>query len=198
MTIRTSLALMAACFVAGLNTGCASTSHDPHQGSNDDHSAQKEHVSQWTSINSAVCVLHATEGNSVTGHVRFKQTGKSVKVVAQVSGLTPNQKHGFHIHELGDISAADGTSAGDHYDPDAAAHSLPPVNPRHAGDLGNLEADAKGEANYKMTVNNISIAGLKNPIIGRAIIVHAKPDDGGQPTGNAGARIAQGVIGIAK
>ncbi|NNF43019.1 MAG: superoxide dismutase family protein, partial [Phycisphaerales bacterium] len=69
---------------------------------------------------------------------------------------------------------------------------------RHAGDFGNLVADATGRAHKVITVENITIAGTRNPIVGRGVIVHAKMDDGGQPTGNAGARIAQGVIGIAK
>lgn len=148
-------------------------------------------------IKQAVAVLHPTAGNKCHGVVRFTQTGSSVKVVADLEGLTAEQKHAFHIHQFGDCSAPDGMSAGGHYNPDSHQHGLPDAENRHAGDLGNLQADKDGKAHYEITVNNVSIAGTKNPIIGRGVIVHAKVDDGGQPVGNAGGRIACGVIGVA-
>ena len=145
----------------------------------------------------AVAVLHPTAGQQCHGVVLFTQDGDSVKVVAELEGLNPNQKHAFHIHQFGDCSSPDGMSAGGHYNPEGHQHGLPSTESRHAGDLGNVEADGQGKAHYEITVNNISIAGPKNPIVGRAVIVHAKPDDGGQPVGNAGARIGCGVIGVA-
>ena len=148
-------------------------------------------------IKQAVSVLSPTQGNKAHGTIRFTEQGNSVKVVAHVEGLTPNQKHAIHIHEFGDCSSADGASAGSHYNPEKHEHGLPEKDQRHAGDLGNLAADASGKAHLELTVNNVSIAGNKNPILGRAVIVHAKPDDGGQPVGNAGARIACGAIGAA-
>ena len=75
---------------------------------------------------------------------------------------------------------------------------MPDANKRHAGDLGNLVAHENGVAEYDVTLGGISIAGAMNPILGRGVIVHALPDDGGQPTGNAGGRIGCGVIGVAK
>jgi Cu-Zn family superoxide dismutase len=129
--------------------------------------------------------------------VKFTQDGDKVKVSAHIEGLTPGQKHAVHVHQFGDCSAPDGMSAGGHYNPESHEHGLPEKPMRHAGDLGNLTADNNGMAHYEITVDNISIAGVKNPIIGRAVIVHAKVDDGGQPVGNAGARIGCGVIGIA-
>lgn len=149
-------------------------------------------------ITDAVCVLHPTEGNSAKGVVRFSRVKGGVKVVAEVQGLTPNAQHAIHIHEFGDCSSADGTSAGGHYNPKGHPHGLPSVEKRHAGDLGNLTADAQGNAHYELTVHNIRIAGPWNPIIGRSVVVHAQVDDGSQPTGNAGARISYGVIGVAK
>jgi Cu-Zn family superoxide dismutase len=104
----------------------------------------------------------------------------------------------MHIHQWGDITGMDGKTTGGHYNPKSHDHGLPEKHLRHAGDLGNLQADASGKAKYELTVDNLSIAGSKNPIVGRGVIIHAKKDDGGQPTGNAGARIAQGVIGIRK
>ena len=148
-------------------------------------------------VQKAIAVLHPTAGQQCHGVVRFTQEGDSVKVIADLEGLTPNQKHAFHIHQYGDCSATDGMSAGGHYNPEGHQHGLPETESRHAGDLGNVQADDQGKAHYEITVNNISIAGPKNPIIGRGVIVHAKPDDGGQPVGNAGSRIACGVIGIA-
>jgi Cu-Zn family superoxide dismutase len=118
-------------------------------------------------------------------------------VVAHVEGLNPGQKHAFHIHQFGDCSSPDAMSAGGHYNPEGHEHGLPDKEQRHAGDLGNLQADDSGKAHHEITVKNVTIAGTKNPIIGRGVIVHAKPDDGRQPVGNAGARIACGVIGVA-
>ncbi len=160
--------------------------------------ADAHHKSSWESVSHAVAVLHPTEGSKTKGVVTFTQMGGKVKIVAKLEGLTPNQAHAFHIHEFGDVTSADGTSTGGHYNPEKHDHGLPDSGKRHAGDLGNVKADASGKATYEITVDNISIAGLKNPIIGRGVIVHAKPDDGGQPTGNAGARICSGVIGIGK
>lgn len=146
----------------------------------------------------AVAILRPTEGNTVAGTVHFTVMGGQIHVSARVTGLEPNTSHGFHLHEYGDCSAANGKSAGGHYNPEGHAHALPKSAMRHAGDLGNLNANAKGEARYEGMIDTISIAGMRNPIIGRAVIVHAKPDDGGQPTGNAGSRVACGVIGIQK
>jgi len=145
----------------------------------------------------AVAVLHSTAGQKCHGVVRFTQEGESVKVVADIEGLTPNQKHAFHIHQYGDCSAADGMSAGGHYNPEGHQHGLPDGENRHAGDLGNVQADDQGKAHYEITVKNISVMGANNPIVGRGVIVHAKVDDGSQPVGNAGGRIACGVIGVA-
>ncbi len=144
----------------------------------------------------AVAVLGPTKGNQAHGLVRFVQEGSSIKVTADLEGLTPNQVHAIHIHQFGDCSSADGSSAGGHYNPEGHQHGLPTQDQRHAGDLGNVQADSSGNAHYTLTVSNISINGSMNPIIGHAVIVHAKKDDGGQPTGNAGGRIACGAIGI--
>ena len=149
------------------------------------------------SVKQAVAVLHPTAGNKCRGTVRFTQDGSAVKVVADIEGLNPGQKHAFHIHQYGDCSAPAGGSAGGHYNPEGHPHGLPTAEKRHAGDLGNLEADDKGKVHYEITVKNVTIAGAKNPIIGRGVIVHMNVDDGSQPVGNAGGRIACGVIGVA-
>jgi superoxide dismutase, Cu-Zn family len=144
-----------------------------------------------------VAVLSPTEGNQASGVVTFRSAGKGkVEVKASVTGLAPSSKHAIHIHQYGDLTSKDGMSAGGHYNPLGHEHALPDKKVRHAGDFGNLEADANGNATLLLVVNNISLAGRLSPIIGRGVVVHAKLDDGSQPTGNAGDRIAVGVIGV--
>ena len=148
-------------------------------------------------VSKAVCQVRPTKGNKCRGVVVFQETKDGrVRVMVRIRGLNPGKKHAIHIHQFGDCRDLAGKSAGGHYNPEEKPHGLPPAAERHAGDLGNLEANDDGFAKYTIVVDNISIAG-KNAIIGRAIVVHALPDDGGQPTGNAGARIGCGVIGIA-
>jgi Cu-Zn family superoxide dismutase len=132
--------------------------------------------------------------------VRFTPTSDGgVRITADLKGLPPNSTHGFHIHEYGDCSAPDASSAGGHYNPDHHKHAGPNAPQHHAGDLGNIKTDAKGNAHLEITVHDITIDGEKNPVLGRAVIVHEKADDlKSQPTGDAGARIGCGVIGLAK
>jgi Cu-Zn family superoxide dismutase len=147
----------------------------------------------------AAAFLGPTAGNKVKGVVRFAEAddGK-VTVSGEFEGLNPGQQHAFHVHEFGDCSAADAMSAGGHYNPEGHEHGLPEKQPkRHAGDFGNVNADAQGKASFKLVVDNLTVA-KKNGILGRSVIVHVKADDGGQPTGNAGGRAACGVIGVAK
>lgn len=145
----------------------------------------------------AIVVLSPTEGNDVHGTVNFTAVEGGVKIVADVTGLTPG-KHGFHIHQFGDCSMLNGKSAGGHFNPEGTKHGAPDAAERHVGDLGNLTADDKGVAHLEMTDKMISFSG-KHSIIGRGVIVHAGADDlTSQPTGAAGARVACGTIGIAK
>jgi Cu-Zn family superoxide dismutase len=164
------------------------------------NSPQKSGMSDNTGnagITNAICVLHPTEGNNVQGIIRFMQSDSGVVINANISGLTAG-KHGFHVHQYGDCSAADGTSAGGHFNPDMKKHGAPWDAERHVGDLGNVVADSTGMVNREWTDKVISLSG-PHSIIGRSIVVHAGEDDlTSQPTGNAGARVACGVIGIAK
>src|SRR5258707_14977085 len=145
----------------------------------------------------AVAVLHPTQGNNVMGTVTFSQSGDEVKVVADVTGLTPG-KHGFHIHEFGDCSSSDGNSAGGHFNPTHKQHGAPDASDRHAGDLGNIEADASGKAHLEWSDKVRKLSGADS-IVGHSVIVHEKVDDlKTQPTGNSGGRLACGVIGVAK
>lgn len=178
-------ALLAAVLVLPLAASC-DDGHD-HGGAAD----------AWKDVKGLVAVVHPTAGNQCKGVVRFTPVSDGVKVVADVEGLTANQKHAFHVHEFGDCTAPDAKSAGSHYNPEGHQHGDPAKDEkRHAGDLGNLQADAEGKAHLEITVHNASLTG-KNALIGRSVIVHAKPDDFSQPVGNAGDRIGCGVIGIA-
>ncbi len=142
----------------------------------------------------AVAELQPTQGNNVKGTVTFTEVADGVRVNAEITGLTPG-KHGFHVHEKGDCSAPDATSAGDHFNPTSKPHGAADALERHDGDMGNIEADASGEAKLNYIDHNISLVAGERSVIGRGVIVHANPDDlTSQPSGNAGARVACGVI----
>jgi Cu-Zn family superoxide dismutase len=147
-------------------------------------------------ITKAIAVLHPASGSQVMGTVTFTKTGDTVQVVADITGLTPG-KHAFHIHEFGDCSAADASSAGSHFNPMKKPHGAPDSPERHAGDMGNLEADSSGKAHLELKDSMLKLSG-ENSILGRGVIVHEKVDDWSQPVGNAGGRQACGVIGVAK
>jgi Cu-Zn family superoxide dismutase len=139
------------------------------------------------------CELQPTQGSSVSGWISFEPMADHVHVKASVKGLSPG-KHGFHVHEKGDCSSGDGKSAGGHFNPANAPHAGPDAERRHAGDLGNLEADQSGVASYDRMDLVLQLSG-EDSILGRAVIVHAGEDDlTTQPTGAAGARLACGVI----
>lgn len=145
----------------------------------------------------AIAVLHPTTGSTVAGTVTFTVSGDAVKVVADLTGLTPG-KHGFHIHEFGDCSSPDAKSAGGHFNPGGHQHGAPDATDRHAGDLGNIDADASGKAHLEISDKVMKLSG-NDSIVGHAVIVHEKADDlKTQPTGDAGGRVACGVIGVAK
>jgi Cu-Zn family superoxide dismutase len=139
--------------------------------------------------------LESRSGSTVTGTVNFTQHGGKVAMKVAVSGLTPGI-HAMHLHDKGDCSAPDATSAGGHWNPTSEDHGKWAHAPFHHGDIGNLVADAKGKAELKMESELWTIGdGKPSDVIGHAVIVHAKEDDfTTQPTGNAGGRVACGVI----
>jgi Cu-Zn family superoxide dismutase len=146
----------------------------------------------------AVAVLHPTAGNNLSGTVTFTQVADGVQVRAEVTGLTPGN-HGFHVHEFGDCSAADASSAGGHFNPTHKPHAGPDAPERHEGDMGNIQADATGKAKLEYVDHQISLTNDERSVIGRSVVVHAKADDlKSQPSGDSGARVACGVIGWAK
>jgi superoxide dismutase, Cu-Zn family len=149
------------------------------------------------SATKAVAVLFPTKGSDVKGRVTFTQEGRSIRVHAQISGLSPGD-HGFHIHEFG-VWSEDGLAAGSHFNPTMQPHAGPESSKRHVGDLGNVKANANGNATLELEDAQLSFHG-SHSIIGRGLVVHEKADDlkTQQPPGNAGGRLAVGVIGVAK
>lgn len=143
----------------------------------------------------AYAQLAPASDSGVSGTVTFTEQDGGILVEAQVSGLTPGL-HGFHVHETGDCSAPDASSAGGHFSPAGDPHGAPTDAPsnRHVGDFGNLEADSTGMSEYSRVDDVIAFEG-DNSIIGKAVIIHQEDDDlSSQPSGDAGARVACGVI----
>src|SRR2546429_14386 len=122
-------------------------------------------------VTKAVAKLEAKSGSQVTGTVTFTKSGDDVQVVADIQNLKPG-KHGFHVHEKGDCSAPDASSAGAHFNPTHQHHGGPATAERHVGDLGNIEADASGKAHLDWK-GKMSLSGADS-IIGRSIVVHEK------------------------
>ncbi len=143
-----------------------------------------------------VANLASASGSLVSGKITLTPMGNGVHLLGEVGGLQPNSTHGFHVHEKGDCSAADASSAGPHFNPAGSPHGRADEGAHHAGDMDNIVANAEGVAKVNMHVNGVTLGGgAPNDIAGRAIVVHASPDDyTSQPAGNAGARVACGVI----
>ncbi len=159
-------------------------------------SAKEEEQADHGGPRYAVAVIHGFGDSPAKGVVRFMATEDGVAITGEISGLKPG-KHGFHIHEFGDCSSADPKCHGGHFNPDKKKHGGPNDVERHVGDLGNITANGRGIAKFDMKDRLIALSGPRS-IIGRAVILHAKADDlKSQPSGDAGDRIAGGVVGIA-
>jgi Cu-Zn family superoxide dismutase len=143
------------------------------------------------SARSAVVNLASASGSLVSGRLTAAPMGDGVHFTGEVGGLKPNSTHAIHIHETGDCSAADASSAGGHFNPTGAPHGRVGAGPHHAGDMNNLVANAEGVARVDAHVHRVMLGGnAANDIAGRAVIVHAAADDyQSQPSGNAGARV---------
>jgi Cu-Zn family superoxide dismutase len=142
--------------------------------------------------------LAPKSGSKLGGTATFAEADGGVKVTIKLTGAPPG-KVATHVHETGDCSAPDAKSAGGHFNPGGHPHALPPAAARHLGDLGNVDVGADGTGSLEIVVKGANLKpGDPSSYAGRAIIVHEKQDDGGQPTGNAGGRIGCGVIAAAK
>ena len=146
----------------------------------------------------AAVQLSPTQGHTANGGLKITAAGTGVKISGMVQGLPPDSEFGFHFHEKGDCSAPDATSAGAHFNPTNQEHGHPQSEPHHAGDMLNVRSDAQGVAEVSIDNPDVSLAtGQPNDIVGRALVLHAKPDDyKTQPSGNSGDRIACGVVAI--
>lgn len=153
-------------------------------------------ATQESSGPSASAVLKPSSGSQVHGTLKFTQLGDIVRISGEIRGHTKGPK-GFHIHEKGDCSDPKAMSTGGHFNPHKNKHGGPYDPVKHAGDIGNLVFNDQGVAQVNITVGDISVSRDRpDGIIGRAVIVHMDPDDlKTDPTGNAGGRVACGVIG---
>lgn len=144
----------------------------------------------------AQIALRPTHGHKASGSLAATMEGGVLRLSGQLTGLTPNSAHGFHIHEKGDCSAPDASSAGAHFNPADQPHGKPDGSTHHAGDLFNVDSDAQGNAIVDVRSTGITLGdGGVNDVIGKSVVVHENPDDyQTQPSGNSGDRIACGVI----
>lgn len=145
----------------------------------------------------AIVQLAPTQGHSARGSLALSMEGNDVRLTGTVEGLPPNGEFGFHIHENGDCSAPDASSAGGHFNPANTPHGSPAGSAHHAGDLLNMKSDAQGVAQVAATARGVTLnSGANTDVTGKAVVVHEKADDyTSQPAGDSGARIACGVIG---
>lgn len=178
-------------FLLSLLVACspAKKEEDSSEGTVAEEPAEMAQPTAYATMNSA-------SGSSVTGTANFTQTGDMmVRMSLEVQGLTPGE-HALHLHENGDCSAADASSAGGHWNPTGAAHGKRGEGEFHAGDVINLTADANGNVSWSQEINGWTIGGSDSTnILNRGIIIHEKLDDfTTQPTGAAGGRVACGVI----
>lgn len=140
--------------------------------------------------------LASASGSLVSGRLIVTPMAGGVHLRGEIGGLTPGSAHAIHIHEKGDCTAVDASSAGGHFNPMKEAHGKVGTPTHHAGDMDNIVADAKGVAQVDAHASGPVLGGGEaNDAIGKAVIVHAGQDDyTSQPAGNAGARVACGII----
>lgn len=169
--------------------------HSAHHGASPQGDHHAEHHAAMMKLK-AKAVMMPTKDQSATGWLLFENKDGKMHVWGEFSGLTPGN-HGIHIHQYGDCSAADGSSAGGHFAAlSTQVHAGPNDANHHTGDMGNLIADAQGKAKFDATFEAMGFMGPMS-ILGRGLIVHEKTDDfKTQPAGDAGKRIACGVIGV--
>lgn len=149
-----------------------------------------------STASSATVNLASASGSLVSGKLAIAPMGDGVHITGQIGGLGAGKTHAIHVHEKGDCSAADGSSAGGHFNPAGSAHGRAGTPVHHAGDMDNIAANAQGVADINIHLAGVTLGGgAANDIAGRAVVVHAAADDyTSQPAGNAGARVACGVI----
>jgi Cu-Zn family superoxide dismutase len=144
----------------------------------------------------AIATLEPRSGSTVTGVVKLRERDGRVQARVELSGLAASSVHGFHVHDKGDCTAPDATSAGGHFNPGSVAHGDAAAAIHHAGDLPSVRADAAGRVRVDFDLGGVTLSAGPTSIIGRSFIVHRDADDyTTQPSGNSGPRVACGVIG---
>tara|TARA_A100001015_G_scaffold38972_1_gene42793 strand:- start:2795 stop:3265 length:471 start_codon:yes stop_codon:yes gene_type:complete len=147
-------------------------------------------------ISTAVAVMAPLEGETASGTLQFFQSPDGVTLRGVFTGLSPNSEHALSVYEYGDLSAISKHSIGKRYNPERTDHAIPPNSDRPPGRFGNITTNEYGEALFELFDQTITIAGIKYPVLGRAVAIHELEDTQQVPSG--GQVIAIGVIGIAK
>jgi len=144
--------------------------------------------------------LAPASASLVSGRVALVPEAGGVHITGVIGGLQRGRQAAFHVHEKGDCSAVDASSAGGHFNPAAQPHGRAGSGAHHAGDMDNLQANAEGVVHVDVHLRGVTLGGgAANDIAGRALVVHADADDyHSQPAGNAGARVACGVIRVTR
>lgn len=157
-------------------------------------------ASTVSTAQSATVILTPASASLVSGKLTANPMTGGVHLRGEIGGLPRNSTHAIHIHEHGDCSAADGNSAGAHFNPSANPHGKVGAGAHHAGDMDNIVANSEGVARVDVHASGVTLGGgAANDIAGRAVVVHALPDDyRSQPAGNAGARVACGIIKVTR
>jgi Cu-Zn family superoxide dismutase len=181
-------------FIAAAAAGCKKSGSTAATTPHADHADHDMAAPPAAEAHHATATIAAASGSHVAGTIELVEVAGGVTLTAKLTGLTPGE-HGFHIHEKGDCSAADATSAGGHWNPEKHAHGSPDAAEHHMGDAGNLTASADGTVDQTITLHGASLGDGEDSAIGKGFIIHDKVDDfTTQPTGNAGARVGCGVI----
>lgn len=185
---KMAFAVLATTLVAG----CSSTPPAPKAAEPAEPAASQSTASH------AQANLAGASGSLVSGRIELMPMGDGVHLTGTIGGLQPNSVHGIHVHEKGDCSAADASSAGGHFNPTGSAHGRAGSATHHAGDMDNVVAGADGTVAVNIHLPGVTLGGgAANDIADRAIVVHGNADDyTSQPAGNSGPRVACGVIKI--
>jgi Cu-Zn family superoxide dismutase len=188
------------CAAAALLAGCAKKDETPPAAEGSAASATPATPAAPAeappAVTSVAAQLAPTQGHAASGSLTIAPMGDGIHLTGSLQGLPPNGEFGFHVHEKGDCSAPDASSAGEHFNPSGVNHGNPQEGPHHAGDMLNVKSDAQGVAQVNSHVDGLTLGdGGGSDALGKAVVLHEKADDyKSQPAGNSGARIACGVI----